>query len=318
MRAMVIRNFGGPEMFESRDLRRPDPRAREVLVRVVASSVNPVDTKIRAAGSWAGVVPPAVIGYDVSGVVEDAGREVTDLAIGDEVFFTAEIFGNPHGCYAEFTVADTSIVARKPRSLTHHEAAALPLAGGTAWYGLIERAQVRAAESVLIHGAGGVGSLAIQIAKAAGARVVATSGESTLELARELGADEVVDYRDGDLVGAVDRVSGGRGVDAVIDTAGGDNLPRSIELTRPFGRMVSVVGVKGSLDAAGVKNLTVHYFFLPRAKGKIEALADLADRGLLRPVIDRVMPLEEVAEAHRSVEAGGLKGKIVLSVSNAP
>jgi NADPH:quinone reductase len=314
---MVMTAFGGPEVFESRDVAEPEPHGTEVLVRIVASSVNPVEAKIRAAGSWAGVTPPAVIGYDVSGVVTGVGPDVTDFSVGDEVFFTAEIFGNPHGCYAEFTVADQSIVAPKPRTLTHQEAASLPLAGGTAWDAVIERAQLRAAESVLIHGAGGVGSLAIQIAKAAGARVVATSGEATLELARELGADAVVDYRDRDaLARAVDDLTGGRGVDAVVDTAGGDNLPRSIALTRPFGRMVSVVGVAGSLDAAGTKNLIVHYFFLQRRRGNVEALADLADRGLLRPVIDRVMSLEDLAEAHRVLESGGLKGKLVLAVAD--
>lgn len=164
MRAMIIKAFGGPEVFEARELPTPQPKASEVLVKVYATSITPVDYKIRQAGSWAGVEPPAIIGYDVSGVVEAVGDQVTDFQVGDEVFYTADIFTGP-GSYAEYHVADQAIVARKPGNLSHVEGASIPLAGGTAWDALITRAQVQVGETVLVHAAsGGVGSLAVQIA----------------------------------------------------------------------------------------------------------------------------------------------------------
>jgi NADPH2:quinone reductase len=182
MRAMVLPQFGGAELLELREIERPEPGPGKILVRIIAASVNPVDAKIRADGNWAQLVPPVVLGYDAAGIVEKLSPGVVDFRPGDDVYFTAEIFSNRYGTYAEYTVADAALVARKPAGLSFIEASAIPLAGGTAWEAMIRRIDIRPGETVLIHGgAGGVGSFAVQFAKAAGARVIATAGPDNQE-----------------------------------------------------------------------------------------------------------------------------------------
>lgn len=313
MKAMVITDFGGPEVFEERNVPEPVPGPTEVLVKVYATSVNPVDYKIRQAGSWAGIQPPAVIGYDVSGVVKAVGDAVEDFDVGDEVFYTPEIFVG-QGSYAEYHVADTSIVAPKPPSLSHAEAASLPLAGGIAWDSVVVAGGLQVGETVLIHGMGGVGSLAAQIAKASGARVLAVCSDYMVDRAKGLGVDVAIDYRSEDFVDVVDNVANG-GVDLVLDTVGGDVLERSIAVTKDFGMLVGIVGTAVDLRKAGAKNLMVQKMFLQRARYKLLALRTLVERGQLKPVIDSVTPLDEVADAHRRLEKGGVKGKIVLRVA---
>jgi len=315
MRAILMRDFGGPEVFEARDMEAPKPGAQEVLVRVHASSVNPVDTKIRQAGTWA-VDPPDVIGYDVSGIVEAIGSEVTDFQTGDEVFYTPEIFGDGMGSYAEYHAADQAIVARKPTGLSHAEAASLPLAGGTAWDALVTRADVQPGETVLIHGAGGVGSLAIQIARTAGARVLAVCSDYMRQTAQGLGADRAIDYKSEDFSSVVESETNGTGVDVVFDTVGGDALATSIPVTKPHGRFVTILGPSGDLGPAYLKNITLHFLFLERARYKLDGLRALVEREQLRPVVDSTVPLTDVAEAHRRVEAGGVQGKIALEVGS--
>jgi NADPH:quinone reductase len=314
MKAMVIKAFGGPEVFEPRELPRPEPGPGELLVRVRATSVNPVDFKIRRAGGWAGVKPPAVIGWDAAGVVEGVGPGVRDFRAGDEVFYSPDIFAGP-GSDAEYHVADERIVDRKPASLSFEEAASLPLAGGTAWDGLVVRGAVRPGETVLIHGAGGgVGSLAVQIARACGARVVATTGAASLSLVRALGAAAAVDHRAAGAEAALREAVGREGVDVVYDCVGGDWLERSLPLVKEHGRLVTIVeSVRfSSFDELFGRNLALHFEFAPRRRDKLEGLRKLVEAGLLRPVVDAVLPLAQVAEAHRRLEAGGLKGKIVL------
>lgn len=177
MRAVVIDRFGGTGMLTPRDVDIPEPGADEVLVRVLASGTNPVDAKIRAAGQWAGIELPAILGYHACGVVEQVGACVHDVEVGDEVFYTPEIFGNRFGTYAEYNVVPAAIVARKPVGLSRAESAAVPLAGGTACEAIASRLAVRPGETVLIHGgAGGVGSIAVLFAKVSGAQVLATAG----------------------------------------------------------------------------------------------------------------------------------------------
>ncbi|WRP15988.1 zinc-dependent alcohol dehydrogenase family protein [Geochorda subterranea] len=312
---MVIRAFGGPEVFDLQEVPDPTPGPGELRVRVAASSVNPVDYKIRRNGAWAGVRPPAIIGYDVSGVVDAVGPGVTEWRQGDEVYYTPEIFGGRPGSYAQYHVVDAAIVARKPRNLDHVQAAAVPLAGGTAWDALVVRAGVRAGETVLIHGgAGGVGHFAVQIARASGCRVLATCSRRNLDFVRELGADVAIDYEAEDFVERTLRETDGQGVDVVFDTVGGPLLARSIEATRPGGRLVSIVSAASSLDAAHRKNLTVHFLFLLRERRRLDALRSLIERGLLRPVVDEVLPLEQVARAHARLESGHGRGKIVLEI----
>lgn len=313
MRAMVITDFGGPEVFEERRVPEPVPGPNDLLVRVHATSVNPVDWKIRQSGAWAGVVPPAIIGYDVSGVVEEVGDAVADFDPGDEVFYTPEIFGG-QGSYAEYHVADASIVAPKPRSLSHAEAASLPLAGSIAWDALAVAGGLQVGETVLIHGAGGVGSLAVQIARASGAYVLVVCSDYMVETVNELGADVVIDRHAQDFEEVVgDAVRDG--VDLVLDTVGGGTLNRSIGVTRDFGVMVGIVSTSVDLARARANNLVVQKLFLQRGRYKLLALHTLVKRGHLRPVVDSVMPLVEVAEAHRRLQEGGVKGKLVLQIA---
>lgn len=314
MKAMFIKEFGGPEVFEAQEVGQPEIRPNDVLVNVHATSVNPVDLSVREAGQWAGIEPPAIIGYDVSGVVKDVGSAVEDFAVGDDVFYTPEI-SERQGSYAEYHAAHEQIVAHKPINLSHEEAASIPLAGGTAFQGLIVRAKLQVGETVLIHGAGGVGSLAIQIAKAAGAYVLATCSDTMVETAEALGADCAINYKSEDFIEIVKRDTDNFGVDVVLDTVGDDLLTRSIEITKPFGRMVGIVSTDTGLSAAFRKNITVHPLFLQRDQYKLKALRDLIERGQLKPVIDTVMPLENVADAHRRLAEGGVKGKLVLNVA---
>ena len=314
MRAMVISRFGGPDVFELQDRPRPVAGPGELLVRVVASGTNPVDAKIRQAGSWAGIPFPAVLGYDVSGVVEEVGPGVTGFKAGDEVFYTPEIFGNPNGSYAEYTVAAASIVAHKPPGLSHIEAAGIPLAGGTAWEAIVRRLAVRPGETVLIHGgAGGVGSFAIQFAKAAGARVLATASKANHEAMRDLGADVTLDYRDTDVMDQILREAGGAGVDAAFDTAGG-NVPMSTHVTRPFGRIATILPPTGDLDALYVKNQTLYGTFLTREGARLREMAPLFERRQARVIVDEVLPLEQVGKAHERLDSGHGRGKIILQL----
>lgn len=217
MRAMVTTQLGGPDLFEERDVEKPSPGPGEVLVRVMAAGTNPVDAKLRAGDIPGAVEPPAVLGADVSGVVEEVGAGVSDLAPGDEVYYTPELFGpSANGSYAEYNVAPANIVAPKPPSISHEEAAAVPLAGGTAWEAIVRRLAVVPGETILVHGgAGGVGSFAVQIAKAAGARVLATAGAANQGTLKELGADVCLDYTTDDIAGAAAAENGGEGVETL-------------------------------------------------------------------------------------------------------
>lgn len=318
MRAMVLPRFGGPELFELRDVPKPAPGPGEVLVRVVASGTNPVDAKLRASGGWAGLAPPTVLGYDASGVVEAVGAGVKDLRPGDEVFYTPEIHGNALGTYAEWNVVSAAIVARKPARLSHVEAAAIPLAAGTAYEGVVRRLRVQVGETVLVHGgAGGVGSFAVQLAKAAGARVIATAGPENQETLRRLGADVCLDYRKDDVPAAALRETGGAGVDAVFSTVGGDTVTRSLPAARPFARLATILGVSGDLTPLYQRNQELHGIMLVREGARLRALAALVDQGKLAPIVEAVLPLEQVGEAHRRLDSGHGRGKIVLEVQRA-
>ncbi|GEO18885.1 zinc-dependent alcohol dehydrogenase family protein [Microvirga aerophila] len=314
MRAMVITRFGGPDVFEHQEIERPAPSPGEVLVRVIASGTNPVDAKIRQAGTWAQIPFPAVLGYDVSGIVEGLGPGVAGFKVGDEVFYTPEIFGNPHGSYAEYTIASASIVAPKPANLSHVEAAGIPLAGGTAWEAIVRRLNVRPGETALIHGgAGGVGSFAIQFAKAAGARVIATASKANHSAVQELGADVAVDYRDADMAERILGATSGHGVDASFDTAGG-NVSLSTLVTRPFGRIATILPPDGDLSALYTKNQTLFGTFLTREGARLREMTPVFERGRAKVVIDTVLRLEEVGKAHERLDSGHGRGKVILQV----
>lgn len=321
MRAVELSKFGGLDGFTATEVAAPGVGAGQVRVRVHATSVNPLDQQI-VRGDYSSHVPlPAILGHDVSGVVDAVGPDVTEFAVGDEVYYTPEIFGGA-GAYAELHVAPVELVARKPASLSHVEAASLALVGGTVWQAFVGRAAVKPGETVLIHGgAGGVGHVAVQVARALGARVLATARARDHDFVRDLGAAEVIDYSQEDYVDAVARRTGGRGVDVVLDTIGGDALSRSPHALTEGGRLVSIVDTAApqNLLAAWEKNVTYHFLFLRPSRATLDALTDLVDRGLLRPVVGAVVPLAEVARAHALAEARskhGLRGKIAIAVAS--
>ncbi|MEU6313391.1 NADP-dependent oxidoreductase [Streptomyces sp. NPDC047014] len=306
MRAIVVNEWGGPENLVEREIDRPEPGLGEVLVRVHAAGVNPVDWKTRASGALITWGETPIVGWDVSGTVEAVGPGVTLWAPGDEVY------GMPHfprqaGAYAEYVVAPARHFARKPASLDHVQAAALPLAALTAWQALVDTAGVTAGQRVLVHAAaGGVGHLAVQIAKARGAYVIGTASAAKHEVLRELGADELIDYRSADFAEAV------ADVDVVLDALGGDTAERSLKVLRPGGHLVSLPGpdsVPSGVDAVHASWVLVE----PDPKG-LEAIAELADKGLLKPLVETVLPLAEAARAHEIGEQGRTTGKIVLTV----
>lgn len=314
MKAMSIPRFGGPEVFEEREVPEPEPGPGEVLVRVHAAAINPVDTKLREDGKWVGLEPPIVLGSDAAGVVEAVGPGVRSLEPGDEVYYSGKL-SRRIGSYGEYNVEDAALIARKPRSLSFAEAASLPLAGMTAWDAVIERPAVRAGETVLIHGGGGgVGTLAIQLARIAGAHVFTTCGRYDFDLVEELGAARAIDYRDEDFVDVVNTDTRGEGVDVIVDTVGGDTLVRSMPALTRHGRMSTIIGITGDLSKAYRRNPTIHMVMMEREARKLDAIRRLVDRGQLRPVIDSVRKLADVGQAHRDLAAGRIRGKIVLSV----
>lgn len=318
MKAMTLNSFGGPEAFELRDVPKPVPHAGEVLVRVHATSINPLDYQVRR-GDYRDYVPlPAITGHDVSGVVEEIGPGVTMFAPGDEVWYTPQIFDGP-GSYAEYHVAKETIIGRKPSSLSHLEAASLSLVGGTVWEALVERAALRVGESILIHGgAGGVGHVAIQVAKAIGAKVFTTVREDNFEFARDVGADVVIDYKKEDYISVIMRETDGRGVDVVFDTIGGDTLSRSPDVLAQLGRVVTIVDIaqpQNLIEAWG-KNASFHFVFTRQNRGKLDELTTLVERGQLRPHVGSVYALADLSKAHARLETtnNGIRGKIAIAV----
>jgi NADPH:quinone reductase len=319
MKAIVLKSFGGAESFELCDVPKPVPRAGQVLVRVHATSINPLDYQVRR-GDYAGLVPlPAITGHDVSGVVEEVAPGVTSLSPGDEVWYTPQIFDGP-GSYAEYHVAAECIIGKKPPMLSHLEAASLSLVGGTAWEALVVRATLRVSESILIHGgAGGVGHVAIQIAKAMGARVFTTVREANFEFARGLGADVIIDHRKDDYVDTIMRETGGRGVDVVFDTIGGDALSRSPDTLAQLGRVVTIVDTAQpqNLIQAWGKNASYHFVFTRQNRGKLDELSVLVERGQLKPHVGAVYSLADIPLAHARLEESpnnGVQGKIGIAV----
>ena len=318
MKAMILKSFGGPDSFELSDVPKPVPQAGQVLVRVRATSINPLDYQVRR-GDYPDLVPlPAITGHDVSGVVEAVGPGVSAFAPGDEVWYTPQIFDG-QGSYAEYHVAAESIIARKPAALSHLEAASLSLVGGTVWEALTVRAVLRVGESILIHGgAGGVGHVAIQVAKAMGARVFTTVREANADFVRSLGADVVIDYTQEDYVEAIMRETAGHGVDVVFDTIGGDTLSRSADALAQLGRVVSIVDIAQpqNLVQAWGKNASYHFVFTRQNRGKLDELSALVERGQLRPHVGAVYSLADIPLAHARLESAnnGLLGKIAIAV----
>ena len=328
MRAMVQREHGAPDVLHLEDLPEPSLRDTDVLVEVHATSVNPVDTKVRARAT----VPrewPLLLGYDVSGVVVRCGSRATQWKPGDEIFAAPNLF-RP-GANAEYVALDARSAARKPATLDHATAAVLPLVSQTAWEALHLRARIQPGQAVLIHaGAGGVGHVAVQLAKLHGCRVIATAGrEESLAFCRDVvRADEVIDYRRQDVVQAVQALTAGKGVPVAFDTVGGDVFVQCLDCVGVNGHVVTILGGSTDLKQRGqallYRNVTISYEFMgiptaheiePQRPGEILAtIAKLADAGGLRPEVRHRFPLERLADAHRQVETGRTVGKVSVTI----
>jgi NADPH:quinone reductase-like Zn-dependent oxidoreductase len=329
MRAATIHRYGPPEVFTIDDVEIPSVGPRDVLIELHAASVNPVDWKIRQGLQQAFIRYrlPHVLGLDGSGVVVEVGRKVTRFAVGDEVFTSPT--HRRSGTYAEYVAVDEAAVAHKPRRLDHAQAAAIPLAAQTA-HECFEAAGLKAGDRVFIQaGAGGVGHLAIQMAKHLGAFVTASCSGRNVSFVRELGADEVVDYtttRYDDVL---------RDYDMVLDALGGEHHQRSLSVLKEGGHLVTIVGgvpdavkehgpllgavvAMGKLAAlkisAASRGLRLSYVVRSPNGDRLAAIAAMVEEGALTPVIDRSYPLEEIAEAHRYSESGRARGKITIAI----
>lgn len=309
MRAVSQDELGGPEVLHLIDLPRPEPRTNEILVRVRAASLNPTDWKHRRKGGFLGQ-PPFVLGWDLSGVVEAVGVGVARFSVGDEVIgMLSYPFG--HGAHAEYVAAPARWFARKPASLDHVHAAALPLVSLTAWQALIENADLQAGQRVLIHAAaGGVGHIAVQIAKARGAYVIGTASEPKHDYLRGIGVDEPIDYRTTDFAEAVSDV------DVVLDTIGRDYSTRSLRVLRPGGIVVSILptGSNDFYEAAEQANLRAVRMLVDTSHAHLDAIAELAEQGRIAATIAQTFSLEDAAQAHRIGEENRTVGKLVFVV----
>jgi NADPH:quinone reductase len=313
MRAIVVEHFGPPEVLQLHEVACPRPGDGEVLVQVIAAGVNPVDAGNRRDGSWAGVELPFVPGSDGSGVVVAVGPGVDDIALGDEVFYFSDPLGTLNGSYAEYQVVSAAIVAPKPRSVTHAEAASLPLAAGTAHEMVVQRLSIEMAERLLIVGAaGGVGAFAVQFAALRGASVTAVARAEHHCYLRELGASATIDYESCDPY-----VEAGE-MDAVIDLVGGTSIERSLNILRPFGRAAAAVRLTGDFELAIDKNLTLHGILIRPERERLCVLARMVDSGALRTALREEIPLERAVDAHRLVESRHGRGKIVLRLRDEP
>ncbi|WP_405922863.1 NADP-dependent oxidoreductase [Streptomyces sp. NBC_00035] len=309
MRVISQHVLGGPEVLEVIEVERPEPRANEILIKVHAAGVNPTDWKHRASGGFLGA-PPFVLGWDVSGVVEAVGVGVARFKVGDEVFGMLS-YPWGHGSHAEYVAAPARAFVHKPAGIDHVQAGALPLVSLTAWQALVETADVQPGQRVLIHAAaGGVGHVAVQIAKARGAYVIGTASAGKHDFLREIGVDEAIDYRDTDFTEAV------KDVDVVLDTLGGDNSVSSLRVLRPGGIVVSILPVGSDEFYEEAERLGVRAvrLLVDADRAGMQAIAELVEAGKLRAAIAGTFPLADAAKAHALGDTGRTAGKLVLVV----
>jgi NADPH:quinone reductase-like Zn-dependent oxidoreductase len=306
MKAIRIHQYGGPEVLVQVEMQRPTPGPDEVFIKVQAASVNPVDWKLRA-GYMKDFFPltfPSTLGWDISGTVEEAGADVTRFKRGDEVYALL-----PGGGYAEYAAARETVVARKPRTWDHIQAATVPVAGLTSWQALFEVAQLSAGQKVLIHAAaGGVGNFAVQFAKARGAYVIGTASSKNQAFLRELGVDQAVDYQKTHFEDVV------RDVDVVLDTIGGDTQERSFKVLKQGGILVSLVQPP-SPDSAAKYGVRALFYGAHASSSDLAEIAKLIDDGKVKPVVETVLPLADARRAHELSQSGHTRGKIVLKTA---
>jgi NADPH:quinone reductase-like Zn-dependent oxidoreductase len=309
MKAIRIHSYGDPSVLRYEQAPLPDLAEDDLLIRVIATSVNPVDWKIRQglARSLLDYPLPLILGWDVSGIVERTGRAVTRFRPGDAVYSRPDIRRN--GTYAEFVAVRESEVAPKPATLSHVEAATLPLVSITAWESLFTTGGLQAGQRVLIHaGAGGVGTIAVQLARARGARVTATASAANAALVAGLGADEVIDYRQTPVAQMP------RGFDLVFDTIGGATQDASWDLLAPGGMLVSIVSPPAQ-EVAQARGLRAGYVFIQPNAAILTELGQMVDIAQIRPVVGAEFALKDIRQAHEFSETGRARGKIAIYVS---
>ena len=309
MRTIRQQTLGGPEVLELVDVPQPEPAPTEVLVRASAAGVNPVDWKIRTRGGFLGE-PPFTVGWDVAGTVEALGGGVTRFAVGDRVFGMPR-FPREAAAYAEYVTSPSRQLARIPEALSDVEAAALPLAGLTAWQALVETADLQPGQRVLVLGAaGGVGHLAVQIAKARGAYVIGTARSPKHGFLAELGADEAVDYS----LGPVEEAVGD--VDVVLDLVGSEATAGTLRTLRDGGLLIVVPSAASveSLAERAEGRVRVTGILVEPDRAGLEAIAGLVESGALRPSVSQTFPLGDAARAHEAGETGRTQGKLVLTI----
>ena len=309
MKAVRIHEYGNENVLIYEDAPVPEIQDDEVLVKVHAASVNPVDWKTRE-GYIKEMIPhkfPLTLGWDVSGVIENVGSKVTNFRKGDSVYSHPDI--NRNGTYAEYITVKSYAVALKPKSIDHKHAASIPLVGLTAWQALFGIANLAQGQRVLIHAAaGGVGSFAVQLAKTRGAYVIGTASARNHEFLHELGVDEVVDYTS---VKFEDQV---KDLDVVFDTIGGDTLERSWEVLKSGGHLVSIAGTP-SKEKAKANNVKGSYCFVQPNAEHLEKIAVLVDQGKIQTHLEKVFPLQQIKDAHLLSQTGRVKGKIILDLA---
>jgi NADPH:quinone reductase-like Zn-dependent oxidoreductase len=312
MKAIVVHEYGGPEAMKYEDAPRPEPNDDEVLVRVIAAGVNPVDGLVRS-GKYAkffNTTLPLVPGYDIAGVVQKTGAKIGKFKRGDAVY--AYIALNKGGGYAEYAVATEKQAAPKPKSLTYAEAAAVPVVALTAWQGLVDTAKLSAGQTVLIHGgSGGVGSFAIQFAKLRGAKVFATASTRNQDLLKELGADVAIDYTKQKFEDVA------KDVDVVLESVGGDTLTRSYGVIKKGGIIVSLIGPpnQAELDKHGIRGAALG---VEPDSSELAEIGKLIDEKKIKVIVSQILPLAEAAKAQEQAATGHTRGKIVLKVADEP
>jgi NADPH2:quinone reductase len=332
MKAILMTAAGDAGVLQLREIAKPElPSPHHLRVKLAAAGVNPVDAKLRANPVYHPGKLPAILGCDGAGVVEQTGSKVTRFKVGDTVYFCNGGIGDEHGCYAEYTTLHEEYCASKPANLSLEDSAALPLVLLTAWESLVERANLQAGQTILIHAAaGGVGHVALQLAHHLGANIAATVGnEENVGLVHGLGAEKIIEYREQDFVQEVLQWTGGKGADVVFDTVGGETFLRSLNAVRIGGKLVTLLSTPLSLadtQLARLRNLSLCYELMLtpqvinlheeriRQRKILEEAAQLIEASRLGVLVSHKLPLENAAEAHRMIEVGGTTGKIVLTI----
>lgn len=315
MQAVFIEDFGGPEQLKIGRLKIPAPESNEVQIKIACTAVNPVDWKIRI-GLLKERMPhhfPIILGWDAAGTISALGSDVNNFKVGDPVFAYCRKTTIQNGTYAEYVCLNAANVAFKPKNISYAQAAAIPLAGLTAWQSLFDAAELKKGESVLIQaGAGGVGSLAIQFAKLNGARVITTAKQSNHDYVKSLGADWIVDYQKKSLKEEIQKFAP-EGLDVVFDTLGGKSLQESYAYLKRGGRIVSIVEHPDQSLAEQFKVKPLYVFVNPNGK-QLQHIGDLIQSGKVKPIRIQEMPLEKAAEAQEQNKQGHVQGKIVLNI----